>query len=495
VSFLACALLALGACGNTRGSGPPDMANGGAGGGGAPADVTATVDTTTRHQTLVGFGAAVAFETNFLSAQSGDIYTQLFSDLGLDILRVGNWYQNQMRTDATTSTPFTDDATVTVVQKAKAARGGQPLTILMSSWSPPSYLKSNAMTKPASGTGGTGGAAGASGAGTLVQTNGAYDYPDFGDWWVRSLAAYAAMGVVPDYISIQNEPDFYNSGWETCLLGATEGASVRAAGGMLTVAGYAQALDAVYAAIQASSLASKPTLVGPEPTGIANNNLQRYLGGINADEIGAVAHHLYSGSTDTTNRSDPAPDSWADVMTGVATAAAAAGKPIFMTEYAPSAPTMFDTAWLIHDALTVEGVSAYIFWDLVWAPQTPTTSLVTIASASAGSTYTVNDLYYAVKHFARWTDPGWVRVDATASADAVKVSAFVSPDGGSLTVVVLNSDSAPHVVAVDPGAFSFGTLSIYRTSGPSERTAQGPPGDGNSVTLPPQSLATLAFSP
>jgi hypothetical protein len=35
-------------------------------------------------------------------------------------------------------------------------------------------------------------------------------------------------------------------------------------------------------------------------------------------------------------------------------ASAAAGKPILMTEYGPSAPAMFETAWLIHEALTAE---------------------------------------------------------------------------------------------------------------------------------------------
>ena len=99
---------------------------------------------------------------------------------------------------------------------------------------------------------------------------------------------------------------------------------------------------------------------------------------------------------------------------------------------------MFDTAWLINNALTVENVSAYIYWELVWNP-TPPTGLVTIASPSPSSSYTINDTYYALKHFARWTDPGWVRVDATSSVSAVRASAFVSPDGGSLTLVLLNT--------------------------------------------------------
>jgi glucuronoarabinoxylan endo-1,4-beta-xylanase len=338
----------------------------------------------------------------------------------------------------------------------------------MSSWSPPAYLKSNATTK---GT-----------RGTLIQSAGAYQYASFGDWWVRSLAAYADAGVVPDYISIQNEPDFFNAGWETCQFDAVESA---------TNAGYGRALDAVSAAIQGSTLATKPALVGPETTGINNNATGRYLANIDAAgaDFAVVAHHLYNGGA---SGMDPAPDSFATSMANVVTAAA--GKPIFMTEFAPAAPSMFNTAWMIHDALTTEGVSAYIYWGLIWAPPATATAapagLITIQGAASTSPYTINDTYYAMKHFAKWTDPDWTRVGASASLPAVKASAFVSPDGASLTVVLLNTDTTAHVVAVDRGGFAFGTASAYRTS-------DGSAGDGAAGTAPAttERAAAIAFDP
>jgi glucuronoarabinoxylan endo-1,4-beta-xylanase len=155
---------------------------------------------------------------------------------------------------------------------------------------------------------------------------------------------------------------------------------------------------------------------------------------------------------------------------------------------------MFDTAWLMNNALTVENVSAYIYWELTWNP-TPATGLVTIASPSPTSAYTINDTYYALKHFARWTDPGWVRVEATSSVSAVRTSAFVSPDGGSLTLVLLNTGAEDHLVTVDPGGFAYGSLTIYRSSGDTERAAAVAPEDDGSVRLPPRSIATLTFTP
>ena len=450
------------------------MARGHSGGGGdvgsGPPDVKVSLDLTDRHQTLVGFGGAVAFYTNFLSARTDDIFTVLFNDLGIDILRVGNWYQNQSATGTSAATPFSDTATVAIVQKASAALGHAP-KILMSSWSPPAYLKSNATTK---GT-----------PGTLLQTGGVYQYPQFADWWVRSLAAYAAQGVVPDYISLQNEPDFFNAGWETCQFVATEST---------TNAGYGRALDAVASAIAGSTLDAKPQIIGPEITGLNLNATRRYLTSMTSTAFFAMAHHLYNGGA---AGPDPAPDSFTAPMTNVAGVAADAGKPIFMTEFAPTSPGLLNTAWLIHNALTIEGVSAYIYWGLIWAPPAAGAApggLVTIAGADPTSPYTINDTYYAMKHFARWTDPGWTRVAASADVAAIKASAFVSPDGTSLTVVLLNTDTADHVVALDSAGFAFGTASLYRTSGPSERAATIP-FDGAAIPLPARAIATLVLAP
>ncbi|HEY4184834.1 MAG TPA: glycoside hydrolase family 30 beta sandwich domain-containing protein [Polyangia bacterium] len=462
---LLCAALVVGGCGSHE----------------DPLDLSVAVDTTVPHQTLVGFGAAVAYQPFLLAGQNDDIYQVLFVDSGLDILRIANWYQNQDRTNATLTTPFSDRAQVQIVQKATAARGGTPPKILMSSWTPPAYLKSNGMTRPAYGSAST-----ASAVGTLLQNGGAYAYSDFADWWVRSLQAYAAQGVTPDYISIQNEPDYFNSGWETCVFGATEGARTEG----IPAAGYGQALDAVHGAVQASDLAAPPTILGPETTGFGDGIVQRYLAGMNLAQVGGIAHHMYGATAD-----NPNPDSFSGAMRAVASSVASTALPGFMTEYSPNAPTMFETAWLMSNALTVENASAYIYWELTWNDATPQTGLVSISSPSPGSPYTINDTYYALEHFARWTDPGWVRVDATSTGSSLRASAFVSPDGASLTLVLLNTDARDHFVTVSPGAFAFGTLTVHRTSGDSERAAVVALESDGSLSLPSRSIATLTYTP
>ncbi len=440
-----------------------------------PVDVTATIDTTTRYQTMVGFGASLVYDVNLLTDRQvpgDDIYQVLFGDLGLDILRIANWYQNQVETGSSPTTAFSDTAANAVVTNATAALGHAP-KILMSSWSPPSYLKSTGDTKNG---------------GTLVKQNGTFAYTAFAQWWTEALGAYAANGVVPDYLSIQNEPDF-TATWESNRLDATEG----------TNAGYGKALDAVYTAARASNPPTMPGFIAPEISGIAKNKVQSYLAQVPLGDLSVIAHHLYNGGA---TGNDPAPDSYATAMAGVSATATTDGLPIFMTEFSPTSPTMFDTAFMIHDAVVNEGVSAYLYWELVWstpAPGAAPSGLLSLESPYGifvtPKGYTINDVYYALKHYAKWVDTGWVRVGASSTAAGLKASAFVSPDGTSLTVVALNADSTQHALTVDPGAFAFGTATAYRTSGSTERTAQVPLDAGNAVTLPAQSMLTVTLTP
>jgi glucuronoarabinoxylan endo-1,4-beta-xylanase len=438
-------------------------------GGTQVADVTATVDTTVRRQTMVGFGASIAFFGDFVADRmvpNDDLDQVLFRDLGLDVLRLGNWYQNQTETGTSPNTPFTDTTAAILVRKATLSLGHPP-RIIMSSWTPPAYLKSNADTKNG---------------GTLAQPTGAYDYSGFAEWWANALAAYRQAGVVVDYVSLQNEPDF-SASWESCLFDATEGIH----------AGYPEALSALAAALARST--SSPKLLGPETIGVGYGTLDRYLSGLGVSALAGIAHHLYTGGEDG---DDPAPDSFLDAMGAAAAAAAPLGKPLFMTEYAPNVPSLLNTAWLIHNAVTVEGVSAYLYWGLTWPPGAPVNWLVTVEDPtkdfSTPKGYTVNDPYYALKHFARWTDEGWVRVEAGSTAAAVKVSAFMAPDGGQVTVVLLNTDHVAHTVAVALGGFAGLVAAGYRSAGTDERTTPFALGTDDLVAMPAESIVTVNFA-
>jgi len=217
------------------------------------------------HQTIEGFGGAIAFFNNWLAAHpyEQEIYTNIFSGLNLGILRLGNWFRYQGVADF-------DPATREIVSNANRILG-RPLTIQMSSWAPPAFLKSN-------GTTGNGG--------TLIKTNGVFAYTNFANYWYDALMWYKTNGIVPSYISIQNEPDFA-AGWDSCVFHPTED----------TVEGthyasYAKALEATYQRL--TNLPAPPKILGPEVVGLLYNRVQNYAATMNPSQLYGIHDALGS---------------------------------------------------------------------------------------------------------------------------------------------------------------------------------------------------------
>jgi len=414
---------------------------------------TCTVDPGTTHQTMEGFGASLHYYDNWVTAHPNkeEIYSLIFHDLGLDILRLGNTYRGN-------PTGFAVHAQE-IVAKLFQYSPGAPI-VMITSWSPPASLKSNGST--ANG-------------GTLIRTNGEYAYEAFADYWADSLAAYATLGITPTYISIQNEPS-YQATWDSCLLSASETA---------TVAGYPQALAAVAERLQVMD--SPPTLLGPEVLGIGYNLLQSYLDNLDRDLLAGYAHHLYHGGTHTD------PDSFVATMETVADQYA--DKPIFQTEFGGSTRgDWFQTAWVIHNALVHEGVAAYLYWDLVWDGA----GLVSLEnpwyphSWQTTEGYVVTDLYYAFQQYARYVHRGWKRIDAQSSSPQLRVSAFISPQADAFTVVVLNVGEDDVQLDLNIGSFSLTGAQVVRTSD-EEHGEWIMDWDGvSTISLPSRSVSTVA---
>ena len=321
----------------------------------APSTINAhaTFTFTAPNQTILGFGAAEAFDLSYLDSHpnSAQMYKALFdptAGLGLTFLRVQNLYRAGV-TNFDADTPL-------IVKTANTAHG-TPLSILMSSWSPPANLKSNGTTNGCTVV--TNGAC-TGGTGTLIQVSGAYDYADYATYWNNSLTAYAALGVVPSYISIQNEPDFTPT-YAGCRFNPTE-----ATYNGTNYAGYGLAFDAVYKAIQ--GVATPPKMFGPESALLGQQFLDT-AAQIPASEVGGYAHHLYNVNSGSATTPGASPDTGLSALSAMASHFPTQAK--FMTEYY-SQPG-FNNAWSIHNALAVGNDNAYIFWQAVW-PSTLTTA-------------------------------------------------------------------------------------------------------------------------
>ena len=215
---------------------------------------TITVNPASTAQKVVGFGAGAAYYQSWITAMSSsmqkDFYDTAFTGLNLSFLRIGNWKQED-------TTSVAADAAIV---KAGKERLGNHLKIEMSSWSAPGRLKPS---------GSVNGNQGHSKSDKSLKTSsndpyGKYVYSEFAHWWKTSLQSYEQMGITPDYISLQNEPDM-EAEYEETLFEPTETGEI---------AGYKQALQAVRDSI--STLANPPKLLGPEPLGIGYNNFEKY---------------------------------------------------------------------------------------------------------------------------------------------------------------------------------------------------------------------------
>jgi glucuronoarabinoxylan endo-1,4-beta-xylanase len=415
-----------------------------------------TISTAESYQTVTGFGASLAFYENWLTShpKKAEIYDVIFKELSLDILRVRNAYGY-------------DNTMITRVKEfSQAAQKslGRPIDIMVTSWGPPAYLKSNNDRN-------NGGTLKYSVSGGKVN----FQYGEFARWWNQSLDNYNANSIYPAYISIQNEPD-WKASYESCLLKPSE--TITATD---TIAGYNKALDAVYDTLMKRSV--RPKLLGPECVGIGYNSVENYVNALSVSKLDGIAHHLYHGADET----DPF----------ISTDFAKVGNfksavPHFQTEY--SRGDWFPMAGMIYKIFNDENGVAYLFWDLIW----DNGGLVDVDfpwDASRWSNpkgFTRTKHFFVFKQFSAWIHPGWKRVKVTTPSLMVKSLAFISADRDSATIVAINtSATTSYGIKVSLPGYAINEAIITRTSASEDGVVVPVPAD--SVTLKPKSITTVSM--
>jgi glucuronoarabinoxylan endo-1,4-beta-xylanase len=434
--------------------------------GPSPPPLYASVDTTIRRQKIEGFGAAGAWSDGTLVSLGGshpDIYDTLFSQLGLDIYRVRNTHGYDAG--------YIDN-TAQIVAAAKARN--PKIKIMISSWSPPATLKSNGTTNNG---------------GTLAKDYNdpnnvpyGYVYQRFAQWWRDSLTDFSNHGINAEYVNMQNEPDFWAT-WDSCVFYNDETSDY---------AGYTQAFRALYNKL--NTMPNRPKLLAPEGASIYDT--WYYINALDTTDKSNVygyAHHLYGGGGSADN-----PDGYISAMTWLA--ANYSDKPRLQTEFSrgdSNALTFTDAmnlALLMHNSLTVENASAYLYWELFWgAPK----GLVSISSTS----YTINPVYYAFKHYSAFTDPNWQRLEASTDEpnnepNALRISAYISPDNNQMSIVIINTSTGADIFLDfnSLGNFEVADGNVYRTSIMENCALIGKFGDTMPLSLPARSIATIALT-
>ncbi|HEY3371918.1 MAG TPA: T9SS type A sorting domain-containing protein [Prolixibacteraceae bacterium] len=427
-----------------------------------------TVYTSVKKQTISGFGGSIAYYDNWVVShpKRSMIYDYLFRDLGMSLFRVRNLYMNEVGDNQ----GVLDTRSIVLEGKKRGA-----FDILMSSWSPPGKYKSNG--KPANDE---------TMATLAVDLAGNFVYGDFAKWWYKSLVDYKAKGVDIKYISIQNEPN-WNPGYEGCIFMPTEQTVYdKKLAKNVKVASYSKAFNAVYDTLSkySKTLTVSPKMIGPEVLGIENAWGGRpgdYTKTMDMTKCYAVAHHLYTGT-------DPA--TMVTNMTVLNTAYP--NIPKMQTEYS-------DKDWLtlsqvIHNSLVIENVSAYLVWDLIW----PGSDFMDMENPWTSSTWVnpngfkVGTKYYAFKQYAYFIKPGYSRVETAGSTTTLRVSAFLSPDSLSMSIVAINASATQDSISIKPTAYTVSSGNMYRTSATENCILLGSYAGGN-IKLPPKSITTFAL--
>ncbi|MBR4916132.1 MAG: glycosyl hydrolase [Fibrobacter sp.] len=391
-----------------------------------------TVDPTATAQKIVGFGAGAAYYQSWITAMSSsmqkDFYDTAFTGLNLSLLRIGNWKQEDTTSIA---------ADVAIVKAGKQRRGNN-LKIEMSSWSAPGRLKPS---------GSVNGNQGHSKSDKTLKTSssdpyGKFVYSEFAHWWKTSLQAYEQMGITPDYISLQNEPDM-EADYEETLFDPTEG----------EIAGYKQALQAVRDSI--STLANPPKIIGPEPLGIGYSNFEKYAKALDDQNLDGYAYHLYHAGdgNDNSGTNYLNPENFRKAMTNIGKNYGSDSKPIIMTEFctmenAVREQDMLGLAHIMQVGFTSGKLNAYIAWELFWGEQNG--QLIGVCPGNGWSSCTeeklyINPEYHAMRHYSKFVNPGWRVVSSTADGSDVYAVAFRSADCDSITVVAINKGSAQNL--------------------------------------------------
>jgi hypothetical protein len=202
---------------------------------------------------------------------------------------------------------------------------------------------------------------------------------------------------------------------------------------------------------------------------------------------------LYHGESDNVNDNHN-PDLFVTNLAAIAKNYP--GKPIFQTEY--DRGDWFNTAWLMHNALVHGNVSAYLYWGLFWDVQTgsPLVALENPWNRSGWKTsegYRMTDAYYAFRQFSKFIDPGWKRITATVDSNPLRISAFISADGDSLTAVALNVSQTPVPLSLDLGGYLVSSGRMIRTSQAEKGVDLGPFDASIQIDLPGRSITTIVL--
>lgn len=191
--------------------------------GSAPAGINQLlIDEAQQYQSIEGFGASFTDSSAYLleqvaqpaqlSSTLNDLFTRSGNGIGLsfmrnpmggaDISRTAYTFDDTSQADPSLtsfSVAHDQSAIIPLIQSAKKLN--PQMKVMASPWSPPAWMKTTTTLE----------------GGNLNSTY----YTNFASYFIRYLQAYQAVGLLPDYISLQNEPLYATSGYPSMYMDAS----------------------------------------------------------------------------------------------------------------------------------------------------------------------------------------------------------------------------------------------------------------------------------
>lgn len=190
------------------------------------------------------------------------------------------------------------------------------------------------------------------------------------------------------------------------------------------------------------------------------------------------------------------------------------GLPVWMTEVSHGEvdPFSFEDfrgrAIHIHDEFLYANASAYFgmtnMWDTFsqenhFGNQNLSSAEGTIVLIdNSHRTVSITGMGYAIGHYARWIEPGAVRVEALSGDPLLQITAFISPGSDQLILVLINNNTVPKEINVDLNSAEMAGSVSGEQSTPSqywspvsEFETSSP--DGFATTLPAESVTTFVL--
>ena len=401
------------------------------------------IDESQQYQTIEGFGAAFTEASAYLLEQVvptsalpqtlSDLFTRTGSGIGLSFMRnpmgatdlaqkVYSFDDNGGTPDLVTLPNFSlagldQTYVLPLVQKAKQLN--PQMKLMANPWSPPGWMKN---TNTMDG-------------GSLL----ASQYTAFTNYFIKYLQAYQAAGVLPDYISLQNEPLNDTTGYPSMYMDATTQTTVLR--------------DYILPALTAANLPTKVFVYDHNWDTPSYPDTVLYDPVIRASpQVAGVAWHGYAGTP-----------GMQQVVANFFTT-----KGTWETEHSggPFTLDQFTTDFTEITHVLRNSSKSFVKWGLALdqnhgpnlAVDVPgmggcaiCNPIITVNNPSGTVTKTVE--YYTLGHYSKYILPGAIRVWSSDTPTVVSV-AFINPDN-SRALIAFNNAASSQTFQVQWGSQNF----------------------------------------